>query len=336
MLARRAYAGATGAVALAAVLCASPLAVGEPRRPPRPVTVVLIGDLMLTSQLAGPTDRQVRAVRTLLGDADLVIGNLESAPGDCLDTGTPEYPRLCATPGHVDLLPRLGFTGVSLANNHMLDAGNRGLSKGRRRLERLGLTVTHPARAGREGSRLRRACPGTEAAQVSRLRAGGRRLVLLAFNATVPGGAPAGFPKPVTPAQIKRCTARYARSATVITSIHHGLEYAATPSLRDAALVRAAIQGGAPVVVGHHPHVTRRAGWLDGTFVAWSLGNFISHQRAPRTHAGLLLRVTLEGKAGKPDIRVETVRYSIVAGWPMAEQAGPRHPDGKVLKHPTE
>lgn len=293
-----------------------------PIEKPAAATVVLTGDLMLARRLKPPTPTQVRKARSLLGHADLVLGNLETPLGPCLDPGTPEFPRLCASKEMIEALPALGFTGVSMANNHMLDAGLDGLHRSRRLISRMRMTVTRPVSTHPQGSPVNSACPRSEAVQVSRFQVNGHELVLLAINATVPGRPPSGFPPPVTPAQVRICTSIHARRGTVIASIHHGREYAASPTRQDAALVRAAVQGGARIVVGHHPHVPRRAGWIEGAFVAWSLGNFASDQRSPRTHRGLLLRVVIDGEPRKKTFRVESVYYRVVDGWPVAAMGG--------------
>jgi len=310
-----AYLGAALIAAAFIWLPASTL--GAPVENPGAVTVVLAGDLMLARRLKPPTPTQVRKVRSLLGQADLIIGNLETPLGPCLDSGTPEHPRLCTTREMMRPLSSLGFTGLSLANNHMLDAGQNGLRHTRRLIRRLGMTVTRPWPTRRENA----GCPRSEAMQVSQLSIKGRRLVLLAFNATVPGRPPPGFPPSATPAQVRRCTARYAGQGTVIASIHHGREYSKMPVQRDANLIRAAVRGGARVVVGHHPHVPRRSGWIEGAFVALSLGNFASDQRHPSTRKGYLVRVTLSGSLDRPDLQVEKADYLIDSGWPVGTPA---------------
>jgi len=297
---------------------------GAPVEKPGAATVVLAGDLMLARRLKPPTPVQVRKVRSLLGQADLIIGNLETPQGPCLAPGTPEFPRLCASKEMIRVLPALGFTGLSLANNHMLDAGKVGLRRTRRQVRRLGMAATRPQARGDRGAPTcsRLACPATDAVQALRLRVRGHRIVLLAFNATVPGQAPPGFPPPVTPDQVRRCTARLTRKGMVIASIHHGREYAARPTPADAALVRAAVRGGARIVVGHHPHVVRKVGWIKGAYVAWSLGNFASDQRNIRTRQGMLLRVVIGGAPLNPELRIKPVRFNIVDGWPVARADG--------------
>src|SRR5262249_40605340 len=47
------------------------------------------------------------------------------------------------------------------------------------------------------------------------------------------------------------------RADVAIVSMHAGIEYAPRPNQQQTAFARAAIEAGARVVVGHHPHVVQ-------------------------------------------------------------------------------
>ncbi|MBI3114942.1 MAG: CapA family protein [Candidatus Kerfeldbacteria bacterium] len=50
------------------------------------------------------------------------------------------------------------------------------------------------------------------------------------------------------------------------------------PSAAQRKFAHAAIDAGADLVVGHHPHVTQTTEEYQGGFIAYSLGNFIFDQ----------------------------------------------------------
>jgi poly-gamma-glutamate synthesis protein (capsule biosynthesis protein) len=52
---------------------------------------------------------------------------------------------------------------------------------------------------------------------------------------------------------------------------------------------------GADIIVGHGPHVLQPVEELEGTLVAYSLGNFLFDQPFPDTRLGAALRVSLLG-----------------------------------------
>ena len=76
---------------------------------------------------------------------------------------------------------------------------------------------------------------------------------------------------------------------------------------------------GADVIVGTHPHVLQDAQWLsaaDGrqTFVAYSLGNFLSTQNRPDQLVGAILNLQLQ-KTTEPDSTPEPLLSSSVTGF---------------------
>lgn len=77
------------------------------------------------------------------------------------------------------------------------------------------------------------------------------------------------------------------RADVVIVSMHHGIEYAAKPSKAQIAFAHAAIDAGATLVIGHHPHVVQSEENYHGGFVFYSLGNFVfdQYQREATQHA---------------------------------------------------
>ncbi|HOO72840.1 MAG TPA: CapA family protein [Spirochaetota bacterium] len=112
------------------------------------------------------------------------------------------------------------------------------------------------------------------------------------------------------------------RADIVIVSVHFGWEYAQMPDTNEDGeaasseqkaqaqqqMAHMAIDAGASLVVGHHPHVVQ---WLDdakttavesynGGYIAYSLGNFmfdISSERDETAPLGLLLNVTVKNGA---------------------------------------
>jgi poly-gamma-glutamate capsule biosynthesis protein CapA/YwtB (metallophosphatase superfamily) len=63
-----------------------------------------------------------------------------------------------------------------------------------------------------------------------------------------------------------------------VVQLHMGMQFATAPSgnARDAAY--AAIDAGADIVIGHHPHVIQGVEWYKGKLIAWSLGNLVFDQ----------------------------------------------------------
>lgn len=80
----------------------------------------------------------------------------------------------------------------------------------------------------------------------------------------------------------------------LIVSIHWGTEYS-KKNERQKEFAHLAIDNGAKVVAGHHPHVVQSVEVYKGGLIAYSLGNFIFDQGfSKETMEGLTLEVTLD------------------------------------------
>lgn len=85
----------------------------------------------------------------------------------------------------------------------------------------------------------------------------------------------------------------------IIVGLHWGNEYERKPSAEQKKLAKYIIASGADMILGSHPHVIQPAEMIDGKFVIYSFGNFLSSQRKRYTDAGLMARFIIEKKDGK-------------------------------------
>jgi len=65
------------------------------------------------------------------------------------------------------------------------------------------------------------------------------------------------------------------RSDFVVASFHWGIELDTTPNGEQVELARLAVDSGADLVLGHHPHVVQGFELYDNRLIAYSLGNFV-------------------------------------------------------------
>lgn len=217
--------------------------------------------------------------------ADLGFANLE------MPIAEPEWVR----PGrsrefwHEDAvaaaLVRAGVHVVSLANNHMLDCGPRGIERTIAACRAAGL-----AHAGA-------GCDLEAARAPARFERAGRRIVVLAYGA---GGADAAGPgrpgiAPLDAAIVTADLARFRAEADVlVVSAHWGSMYVDYPPPRVTALARAFAEAGADVVLGHHPHVVQGAERRGRALVLYSLGDAAFCATAGDVEAGVARDVRRE------------------------------------------
>ena len=86
------------------------------------------------------------------------------------------------------------------------------------------------------------------------------------------------------------------RADVVIVSMHAGSEYSPVPNWQQKAFARAAIDAGALIVAGHHPHVTQPWERYHAGVIFYSLGNLVFDQvQREDTQHGLLAEVVFSG-----------------------------------------
>ncbi len=60
----------------------------------------------------------------------------------------------------------------------------------------------------------------------------------------------------------------------ILANLHFGIELDKLPSKQQIELAHHAVDCGADVVLGHHPHVLQSMEYYNGAYIAYSLGNF--------------------------------------------------------------
>jgi hypothetical protein len=228
------------------------------------------------------------AVRGLVSGADLAIANFENpAPNKFRyhTSGT----VFSADPALIKGLANAGIDFVSLANNHIGDAGRAGILQTIANLDKQGI------RSGGAGKNL-------EAARTPAiLEAGGVKVAVLAYdtiaryyaaNASRAGSA-------ILSAKVVREDIKKARDAgaqVVIVFPHWGTEYDPTPFKGQQTLARAAIDAGADMVIGNHAHWAGAMEVRKGKPIWYALGNFIFDQTwSEPTMEGITLELTFRG-----------------------------------------
>ena len=250
------------------------------------VTVTIIGDITFTGPLAadplGFVQRMDPAMRDLLR-GDILLANLECILSDTVAPnvrGSGDFPMHGPTRA-VEALRWLGVDAVSLANNHVIDFGPAGAESTGAALKAAGI-----AHFG----------VGTlaEAGEPCVIERGGLRIGLLGFGGSlVPkrrrvGSIPLDWP------QARRAIARTKeRCDRVIVYFHEGIEALNYPMKRTVAGCHGAVEAGADLVVGAHPHTIQGIERYRGVPIAYSLGNFIMPTLDSSGYADWLSKTTL-------------------------------------------
>jgi len=255
-------------------------------------TIFAVGDIML-SRRVGETmlkkgyDYPFAKMKDLISGADLAFGNLESplSKGKPVPTGSFVFR---ADPETAESLNRAGFDMVSLANNHMLNQGTDGLMK------TFGYLSTQNIKYCGAG-----VAADSFGATVVKVKAAQVGFLCYSYG---PDEYAAGKTRPgIAIASKQKITdevlALRGKADIIVVSLHDGIEYQHKSSKHQQELAHSAIDAGADIVIGHHPHVVQEVEKYKNGYIFYSLGNFVFDQMwSEATRQGLAVKLTLSKK----------------------------------------
>lgn len=255
----------------------------------------LVGDVLVNRAQPGEA---FSAVREVLAAPELLFGNLECVYTDH-PLPVPGTSFAASAPAHnLQGIIDAGFSVLSLANNHVLDAGYAAMLDTRARLKAAGVATCGA------GDNL------ADARAPAIIEADGISVAFLAYASVFPAGYEArsdmpglapmrGYdswraphprvhlpgtlpitittPDPIDLARLEEdIDGAKQRAALVVTSFHwgdHTRPYHLTDHERRIA--HHAIDRGADLVVGHHHHALRGIEWYRGKPIFYGLGHFV-------------------------------------------------------------
>jgi poly-gamma-glutamate synthesis protein (capsule biosynthesis protein) len=268
-------------------------------------SLVAVGDVMLgtwiTSYLDGSgATYPFEPTRHILESAGLAIANLE-APFTERGSPVKDKPFTFRVPSkHAVGLKESGFDILHLANNHILDYGPDGLFDTITTLD--SLSLAHIGAGENIAAAFAPAILERQGIDGQKLRLG-----FLGFSMTYPEEFYAGKTKPGTAfpfyeRYIAALDSLALKVDIMVVSFHWGAEKMVTPKAYQIEMAHLAIDRGADIVLGHHPHVLQgvelyrpRPDARPG-LIAYSLGNFAfgSYSRSSRT--SIILKCVLDNE----------------------------------------
>jgi poly-gamma-glutamate synthesis protein (capsule biosynthesis protein) len=273
----------------AAVSASSAAAVSASSAAAVEVTLSAAGDIRLSGPIADiaradGADAPSRAVKDLLA-ADIEFANLET-PLTKRGSKTPKTWNFRSDPRDLRIVRAAGLTVLNIANNHVWDYGKDGFLDTLKYLERDGWNYVG-------GGRDREAAEEVRVYEVRGLKVG-----VVGLTSTHPEAAWAGPGKPgVAYSDFDRMAGivgrAKARCDVLVVSFHGGTELAEDANDIQKAVARAAIDAGADLFLGHHPHVIQPVELYKGKPILYSLGNFLFVSPHAETRPEVVARATL-------------------------------------------
>jgi poly-gamma-glutamate capsule biosynthesis protein CapA/YwtB (metallophosphatase superfamily) len=257
-------------------------------------TIVAVGDIMLSGS-AKPFLRRKGygysfgdpVLSKLVMNADLAFANLECPVTKTRAACKDKKFVFRADPASIKAIRKAGFDMLSLANNHIMDYKEPGLSS----------TINYCLKSGMVYSGA--GADITRARKAAILKRNGITYGLLSYSMTYPkefwatsdsAGAAYGEENTV----IEDIQKAKKEADVVIVSFHWGAELADVPKAYQVKMAHTAIDSGADMVLGHHPHVPQPIEIYKGKPVFYSLGNYAFGSYSKKTPISFAARIILD------------------------------------------
>ena len=245
-------------------------------------------------------------VKDLLQDADFTVADAEWTAAD----GIPhplQGMNFSSPAKSLDGLMYAGIDAVSLANNHSMNGGTQAFGQ---MLDNLSARGIGYFGAGRNYEQ-------AHTPYIADIK--GTKVAFLGYT-SIPGNVESGpnttgnaFIKitpwyPFDEASIAQMETDIKNAKTkadvVIPYFHWSAEYTHQPNEQMRSVAHRAIDAGATIVVGSHPHWVQGIEWYKDNLIAYSLGNFVFDQeQSLKTKQGAVLSTSFSGnKLTKADL----------------------------------
>ncbi|GAA3500555.1 CapA family protein [Streptomyces prasinosporus] len=317
----------------------------EPQAKPggRSFTVAAAGDVLIHPELVEQAAKDAEetgegeagldfgpllaGVKPVISKADLAICHMETP------VGKPEgpfegYPEFLVPPQVLTALKDVGYDTCSTASNHTYDHGMTGVRRTLDVMDEVGLGHTGSARSAEEAKRINiREVNGVKVAHLA--------YSWESFLNPTPEKQKWAFNR-LSTEEIKKAEtrARGQGAEVVVLTVHWGLEHYNEPSVPQLQLAqRLTEETGVDLVIGHHAHVVQPIQKVNGTWIAYSLGNQVARHSSPKG-------ITEEGAIGWFEFRETTEGWDVTARYrttlvdiPSEAEPGEKVPDGAVVDH---
>ena len=273
-------------------------ALSQSQKQNQAATFLAAGDIMLSRNVAVAIQTDCQVEKTclnlpFLGMADILkstnfnFANLESpiAPKQPIVGG---HTMVFAAPkNYLQGLKDYNFGILNLANNHSFDQGLAGIDATKKALDDLG--ISHEG----TGDNLDEAwMPAVVTANNIKICFVGASYASANDGGKTTNNYVARM-EDVVHLKSAIIQARLECDFVVVT-MHGGIEYTRTPNKTQTNFAHAAIDDGADIIIGAHPHWVQTIEKYNGRWIFYSLGNFIFDQNfSVDTKEGLTLKVTI-------------------------------------------
>ena len=264
------------------------------------ISLLFIGDIMgHDEQIWSAENREThtfnyddvfRYIGPVIKEADISVANFEVTLAGPPYMG---YPQFSSPADLAVACKNAGIDWLVTANNHAADRRNTGIISTINKLDSIGIPHT--------GTFLNSQC--RDSLYPSMIQRNGTSIALLNYTFSTNG---IKVPEPVIVNMLDKelitkdvKKAKDKKADIIILFLHWGTEYDTIPSKSQTDLAEYFQSIGVDLVIGSHPHVLQKmvlnnnAGIKNDGVVIYSLGNFISNQRKPKTDGGSMVKIEI-------------------------------------------
>lgn len=230
-------------------------------------------------------------VKDIVGSADYAVVNLETPLGGRPYRG---YPCFSAPDSYAEALAGSGFDLLLTANNHTLDARDRGLKRTVLALD--SMAISHIGTYTDADSRAKEI---PFVVNIKGFKVGFLNYTYGTNGIEIQGDAVVDYINRNVIAEDITAT-RNAGAEILCVAVHWGDEYKLLPNNSQKSLAKWLCDQGVDIIFGGHPHVIQPMELVDNpatgrkSAIFYSLGNFISNMKTRDTRGGAISRVTLK------------------------------------------
>ena len=282
------------------------------------VSMAMVGDALIHATVYLTANRyanyngydfkpMLKYTKELIQDYDLAYYNQETILGGT-ELGLSTYP-LFNSPYEVgDAFIDAGFNLVSLATNHTLDKGERGILNSRAYWNKQENVVAAGSYSSKE-----------ERDKIIVSEKNGLTYAFLSYTTYTNGLiVPKGKEYLVNvydKEKVKKDVEAYKDKVDVImVAMHWGTEYVSYPTTAQKEIANYLASLGVNLIIGTHPHVIEPIEYIGDTLVIYSLGNFVSSQVGVERLTGLMasLDIIKEEYHGETKITFDNIEGTLL------------------------
>ena len=212
----------------------------------------------------------VKYVKDIVKDYDIAYYNQETPTGDD-SIAYSGYPMFYTPSAYVDAMRAVGFNAVSLASNHSLDKGEKGILNTVKYFK----TTDMLYNGMNDSEEMRNNFTIKEKNNIT--------YTMLSYTTKTNGlSTPKGknyLLNTYDKEQVKKdIEAVRDKVDVLIVAMHWGIEYIDMPNDEEKEIAEYLSSLGVDIIIGNHPHILQPITKIGDTIVMYSLGNFISNQ----------------------------------------------------------